>query len=208
MVTGGDGQPKRTLRDVAWELGVSHVTEHKWVHRVARAATAGQCDPSREPDNEDPREPDQRSTPTTHARSCQGHRPADHPANHSPENERLVRENAHSRRRSSCSCATWTTACDVEPLPALRCRVRGSTTASLPLGGHEDQRLSRSRFRRRGTRRSPRVRMTSQRSSGRAAYAAGVVADLPEISRRANGDRLVGIAGSLLRGLGRGPTNQ
>ena len=45
MVTGGEGHRKRSLRAVAAELGVSHMTVLRWVHRAAGQAVAAPTRP-------------------------------------------------------------------------------------------------------------------------------------------------------------------
>jgi transposase-like protein len=86
MVTGGEGHRKRTLRAVAAELGVSHMTVQRWVHRAARQAMAAPHDPPGE------------HVPQPLPRAPGGSDPAgilteiiDH---HRVECERLSRENA------------------------------------------------------------------------------------------------------------------
>jgi hypothetical protein len=93
MVTGGEGRPKRTLREVADELGVSHVTVHKWVYRTARQATAGHNDPAPGPGHEYPRRPDPNWTTAPTGADPTGllTELIDH---HRSECERLTRENA------------------------------------------------------------------------------------------------------------------
>jgi transposase len=94
MVTGGEGRPKRTLREVADELGVSHVTVHKWVYRTARQVTASQYDPLREPDHEDPQRPYPNRMPTALASADQTDLLTELIDHHRREGERLARENA------------------------------------------------------------------------------------------------------------------
>jgi hypothetical protein len=95
MVTGSDGQPARSLRDVGRELGLAQTTLHNWVYRAAREATIGKANPPHEePNHEDPRRPDQRSTGPEPARGGRRRGPTDRLAHLSREYERLMRENA------------------------------------------------------------------------------------------------------------------
>jgi hypothetical protein len=93
MVTGGEGRTKRTLREVADELGVSHVTVHKWVYRTARQATTGSRGPSLASGHECARRPEPILTTAPTGADPTGllTELIDH---HRSECERLTRENA------------------------------------------------------------------------------------------------------------------
>jgi hypothetical protein len=92
MVTGGEGRPKRTLREVADELGVSHVTVHKWVYRTACQATAAHDAPSAAPRSNSRRS---RTDPTLVSTGGDPTGPLSELIDrHRSECERLTRENA------------------------------------------------------------------------------------------------------------------